>query len=617
VRYFAEGVTGDFFDTTFALLNPDAVDAHVVLTFLRADGTTVTAARTVPALSQVTIPVDTIAGLERAEFSTIVVSGGGPVAVERTVTWAGGHGSHSDPGVASASRTWYLAEGATHSGFQLFYLVLNPGPAEATLRLEFLLPPPRVPVVKTVTVGAGRRTTLWLNTEPELVNTDVSAIVTSDQAVVVERAMYLDGPDQLFTAGHTAAAVPAPATEWFLAEGATGPYFDLFTLIANPNDSPADVTARFFLPESTIAERRYRVPPRSRFNIWVDAEGGPLADTALATEIASSVPVVVERATWWPGPTSMTWHETHASAGASETGVLWAAPGGACGPGVDTYGLVMNTEATAGRVRVTLIFEDAALPVARVFDLAPTSRFNIVPGLHFGDACSGASRRRFGMLVESLAQGDGAPAAIVVEQARYADAGGLAWAAGTHAVATRLDPATLRRTVFSSFGSRGSSGDLGSFLFDRFQGVADGDLAVAFSSAETCVLSRLDLALTVPGSGGSVPVGSPAVVDVWLMSDADGPADVIEAFKVSLPSPTSKQILSFRSQLQPALLAGQTYWVGASVTTPAPEGTVVIWHFQGVSEAGPWAVRPSPSGPWSQVNDTRRPALQVVGVCVP
>ena len=498
-RYFAEGVTGDFFDTTFALLNPDAVDAQVVLTFLRADGTTITAARTVPALSQVTIPVETLAGLERAEFSTIVVSGGGPVAVERTVTWAHGHGSHSDAGAAWASRTWYLAEGATHSGFQLFYLVLNPGLTEATLRIEYLLPPPRTPVVKTVTVGAGRRTTLWLNTEADLVNTDVSANVTSDQAVVVERAMYLDRPGQLFTAGHTAAAVPAPASAWFLAEGATGLYFDLFELIANPNDAPADVTARFFLPDSAIAERRYRVPPRSRFTIWVDAEGGRLADTALATEITSSVPVVVERATWWPGPTSMTWRETHASAGASETGVLWAAPGGECGPGVDTYGLVMNTEPTAGRVRVTLLFEDAALPTARVFDLAPTSRFNIVPRLHFADACSGASRRRFGMLVESLPIADRAPAAIVVEQARYADAGGVAWAAGSHALATRVDPVALHRVVFSNLGPRRAFDPLGYFLFSDFgSGPRDTDLAVAFTSGQDSRLSSLGLALSVP-----------------------------------------------------------------------------------------------------------------------
>ena len=69
--------------------------------------------------------------------------------------------------------------------------------------------------------------------------------------VLVERAMYLSSPTQLFAAGHESAAVAAPATEWFLAEGATGDFFDLFVLIANPQDTAAQV--RGGLP----AERRH------------------------------------------------------------------------------------------------------------------------------------------------------------------------------------------------------------------------------------------------------------------------------------------------------------------------------------------------------------------------
>ena len=46
--------------------------------------------------------------------------------------------------------------------------------------------------------------------------------------------MYLDAPGQGFAAGHESAGVTAPATQWFLAEGATGAFFDLFVLVANP-----------------------------------------------------------------------------------------------------------------------------------------------------------------------------------------------------------------------------------------------------------------------------------------------------------------------------------------------------------------------------------------------
>ena len=67
----------------------------------------------------------------------------------------------------------------------------------------------------------------------------MSAVIESINGVpiIVERAMYLDQPGRAFGAGHESAGVTAPATQWFLAEGATGSFFDLFILIANPQAS--------------------------------------------------------------------------------------------------------------------------------------------------------------------------------------------------------------------------------------------------------------------------------------------------------------------------------------------------------------------------------------------
>ena len=45
--------------------------------------------------------------------------------------------------------------------------------------------------------------------------------------------MCLNGA-RTFNAGHESAAVRFADTQWFLAEGATGPFFDLFILLANP-----------------------------------------------------------------------------------------------------------------------------------------------------------------------------------------------------------------------------------------------------------------------------------------------------------------------------------------------------------------------------------------------
>ena len=60
--------------------------------------------------------------------------------------------------------------------------------------------------------------------------------------------MYLSRGGQLFGAGHASAGVADARTTWFLAEGATGSFFDEFVLIANPTGSVASVRITYLLP---------------------------------------------------------------------------------------------------------------------------------------------------------------------------------------------------------------------------------------------------------------------------------------------------------------------------------------------------------------------------------
>lgn len=432
-RYLAEGATSTFFSTRLALLNPTDTAETVNIRFLKSDGTTSTQFLAVPAKTRRTVDVQTLTGLNNAAFSPVVESDAA-VVVDRTMTWdSSGYGSHAETSVPSPATTWYLAEGATHSNFQLFYLLQNPNSGTATVQIEYLLPAPRAPVIKTYTVGGTSRANVWVNTEPELANTDVSAIITSSLPIIVERAMYLDRPGQVFSAGHESAGILAPATSWFLAEGATGTYFDLFVLIANPTADDAAITARFLLPDGTVITKAYSVAGKSRFNIWVDAEGGVLADTAVSTTITSTngVPVLVERAMWWPGPPS-NWQEAHNSAGATETGTRWALAEGEVGGArsIDTYVLIANTSPDDGMVRVTVYFEDGS-SLSKDVAVAGSSRTNVAMAADFPQTAG----RRFGTIVESLGA---TPAQIVVERAMYSNAGGTVWAAGTNALATKV-----------------------------------------------------------------------------------------------------------------------------------------------------------------------------------
>jgi hypothetical protein len=364
------------------------------------------------------------------------------------MTWdSSGYGSHAETAVASPATTWYLAEGATHSGFDLFYLLQNPALAPTRVRVRYLRTS-GTPLEKEYVLAPQSRTNIWVNVEEfpgqgrALAAAECSAVIESldDTPIIVERAMYRSNQGRPFNAGHASMGVTTPSTRWFLAEGATGSYFDEFVLVANPTSTDAQVQVTYLLSDGRTYSRVLDAPANARSGIWVDREeipgerGFPLADVAVSIVLESTngVPVIVERAMWWPGD-GASWHEAHNSAGATQSGISWAlAEGEVGGPrGLETYVLIANTSTFDAQVTVTLLFEDGT-SASRDYRLPPRSRTNAAIGPDFGSVVQG---RRFGAIVEST--GD-TPAQIVVERAMYGNAGGVSWASGTNAVATKI-----------------------------------------------------------------------------------------------------------------------------------------------------------------------------------
>ena len=435
-RYFAEGAVNSFFDAHFAVFNPDpALDAHVLFRYLRRDGTVVSRVALVAPRSRATIDVkdSPIAG----DFSTIVESDL-TVAVDRTMRWnAAGYGGHTETAVAGPAPTWDFAEGATHSGFHLYYLIANPNDLASTVRITYLRRAPAAPIVKDYVVGALSRLTVWVNGEdPGLAFADVSAVVavTNGQPVIAERAMYRDTQGIYYGAGHAASGVTSPGTRWVLPEGATGAYFSCFLLLANPNASPAPVDVDYLLPGGRVIRKSRELPPSSRTTIFVADEDLALASTSVSMEVTSTtgVPIVAERAMWWPGAEAAAWQESHASAGNQETGAAWALAEGEQGGAAlhDTFVVIANTSAVAGSALISVFFEDGATE-SQTIVVDARSRTT----LHMGTRFPSTAGRRFSTLVESL--GD-VPVPIVVERAMYWDANGVVWAAGTAALGARL-----------------------------------------------------------------------------------------------------------------------------------------------------------------------------------
>jgi hypothetical protein len=438
-RFLAEGAVNAFFSTEIAILNASGQTARTLVRIQPEGQAERTIVINVPNLTRVTLSTQTLGGLTTAPFSTLVESDRALV-VDRTMSWDGsGYGSHAETAVNAPAPTWYLAEGSTAGPFSLFYLLQNPNPVPATATITFLRPAGSAPVVRSYTLPPNSRTTVPVdNAAPELASTDVSGVIAASQPIIVERAMYLDRPGQPFAAGHESAGVTATSNSWFLAEGATGAFFEMFVLIANPNGTASNVSVDYLLTNGTVLTKTYTVAANSRFTIWVDEEQFPnqsgnraLANASCSMRVRSTnnVPIIVERAMWWPQPN---WYEAHNAPGTTVTGTRWALAGGEVGgaSGMQTYVLVANTSATAGQARVTIYFEDGTSAQSTI-NLLASSRTNV----SIGETFPTSNGRRFAVVVDSLGA---SPAQLVVERAMYSNAGGVTWSAGTAAVATRL-----------------------------------------------------------------------------------------------------------------------------------------------------------------------------------
>ncbi len=529
-RRLAEGASNTFFSWQLALANPEAVDAHVLVSALLSDGTVRRVARTIPPRARATLAAADL-GVGAAEFG-VEIEADVAVGADRLMTW-NGVGSHAESSVAAPGRQWFLAEGATGGPFNLFYLVQNTSSRAAAVTVRYLRPPPDAPIVRTYEVAPRSRQTIWVNAVPGLTGGDVSAAITSSEDIAVERAMYLDGAGTPFLAGHDASAVPAPALNWFLAEGATGAFFDEFILLANPSTTLAQVQVDYLLPDGTVVPRAYDVAPESRLTIRVDEQHPWLADTAVSARLHSlnGVPFVAERSMWWADGG---WYEAHNSPGAVETGTRWLVSAGEVGGPQNqaTYVLLANTSAFAGQARVTVLLEGGGT-LERTFPLAPNSRFNVDVATLFPETAN----RRFGTLVESLGPD---PAELVVEWSIYGTPGARPWELGANALAMNLSPPL--HTLADRAIVRGG----GTTTIETFRAIA-GAAAPTFSvtsSSPSVATVTIDAAtgtlrLTAGTGTGSTTVtvtarrsGQPDVVDRFVLTVVPGRA-------ISFAAPTA------------------------------------------------------------------------------
>src|SRR5262249_27175051 len=160
------------------------------------------------------------------------------------------------------------------------------------------------PFSQSVPVPANSRVTIYGGDIPAIRNTSFGIDITADKPITAERSMYFphDGP-RIWEGGHETPGATDVSTHWFLAEGATGPFFECFILLSNPSSTDANVSLSYLLPDGTAIPQTVVVPANGRKTINVEHDVNDsdprLANAAVSTTINSDVGIIVERSMYW------------------------------------------------------------------------------------------------------------------------------------------------------------------------------------------------------------------------------------------------------------------------------------------------------------------------------
>jgi hypothetical protein len=286
--YLPEGSTGPGFETWVLVLNPNNTPAKVSLTYMTPHGAVPGPSANVPANARMTFNVANSVPRQWS-VSTMVVANK-PVVAERATYWGNRKGANESIGAPRLSAEWYLPEGCTAAGFETWVLVQNPNDAPAKTTITYMTPDGAVRG-PTVSIPAKSRKTF--NVADSVPNQwSVSTRVSADKPVVAERSTFWGNR----TEGHDSIGVISPATTWCLPEGSTGPGFETWILVQNPNDSEAKVSLTYMGAGADYPGPSVTLPAHSRktFNV---------ADTVsnqweVSTRVDSNKPVVAERAAY-------------------------------------------------------------------------------------------------------------------------------------------------------------------------------------------------------------------------------------------------------------------------------------------------------------------------------
>ena len=236
------------------------------------------------------------------------------------------------------------------ANFHEYILLMNPGVKPADVKIEFMNEKAQRKSMEQ-TVKPGSRYTVFVN--QYMPGCGVSAKVSSNQPIISERSMYFDYQGQ-WQGGTDSAGAPAPAPEWYMAEGYTAPNFDTFVTVQNPNPGGVRADMTFMREGSTPVRASFNIAGTSRFTLNLKSVPG-LENTSVSTQVAATGDVICERSMYFNYGGFVGGHN---SMGVPEPNPRWYLAEGYTAGSYDTYVLVQNPGGTPANVKLSFLRKD-------------------------------------------------------------------------------------------------------------------------------------------------------------------------------------------------------------------------------------------------------------------
>jgi len=213
--------------------------------------------------------------------------------------------------------TWLFAEGSTSGvlGFEKELLLANPNAGAVDVTISVFTQDGDAIAPLVMTLAPLSRTGVNVRSIPGVGDrAGIALRVTATGPIIAERTMYWGGGafrgGKAWSAavsdlrgGHNEKGANAGAKTWYFAEG-EGRFFNTFISVANPNATPAAVTASYRNDAGEVFTQTEVVPANGRRTFWPTAllsSRLALGRAGFATTVTSDIDVVAERQMYW-GP---------------------------------------------------------------------------------------------------------------------------------------------------------------------------------------------------------------------------------------------------------------------------------------------------------------------------